>query len=70
MLASVLIIFIICWAPRVLHNVSSGIMEFSGINPDDFALHPDDMIRLSICLRMFSYVNSIANVFIYYLASK
>ena len=70
MLVSILIIFIICWTPRVLQQFSLGILEFAGLDQHGFALNGSEMARLSISLRMFSYVNSIANVFIYYITSK
>ena len=70
MLLSILIIFIVCWTPRVLQEFSIGIMRFAGLDGSKFALATDDMGRLAMTLRLFSYVNSIANVFIYYITSK
>ena len=70
MLVSILTIFIICWTPRVLQEFSIGIMKFSGLDQSGFALEPGEMLRLGMSLRMFSYLNSIVNVFIYYITSK
>ena len=70
MLVSILIVFVICWTPRVTQNFTLGYMRFSAVNPRDFELNFDEMFRLSTSLRMFSYMNSIVNVFIYYLTSK
>ena len=70
MLVSILVILIICWSPRVLQRFSIDIMHFAGVNPASFALNRDDMARLSDSLRLFSYVNSVVNFFIYYITSK
>ena len=70
MLVSILIVFVICWIPRVLQQFSLDLILFSGLNYDDLAISRDEMIKLSNVFKMFSYVNSIVNVFIYYLTSK
>ena len=70
MLISVLIVFIVCWTPRVLQNFSRGLTHWSGLDPGTIALNDFDMHRLTISLRMFSYVNSIVNALIYYATSQ
>ena len=70
MLLSILIIFFICWTPRVLQGFSLGFMRWSGKSPDDFALNDKEMGKLSVMLRIFSFLNSTVNVFIYYITSK
>ena len=68
MLISILIIFIICWTPRVLMSFSLGFMRWSGVKQS--ALSDSELSHLLLFLRMFSYVNSIVNVVIYYITSK
>ena len=70
MLVSILIIFIVCWTPRVLQHFSIALLDFAGIDRSTFALNFHELSRLSTTLRLFSYVNSIANVFIYYFTSE
>ena len=70
MLISVLIVFIICWSPRVLQDVSLTAMRYTGSIHNIMVLNDKKMVQLAACLRMFSYVNSIVNVFIYYITSK
>ena len=70
MLVSILVIFVICWTPRVLQSFSLGLMWWSGTNPADFALDLNGMTQLRAFLRICSYFNSIVNVIIYYLTSK
>ena len=70
MLMSVLIIFIICWTPRVAQSFSIELMRWAGLDPSSFALDPAEMFNLRQGFRMFSYVNSIVNIFIYYVTSK
>ena len=67
MLVSILLIFIICWIPRVMQSFITHLVIFIGIG---FALNDKEMDQLSQSLRLFSYVNSIVNVFIYYITSK
>ena len=70
MLVSILIIFIICWTPRVLMSFSLGFLWWSGTDPSDYALNGKEMSQLTAFLRIFSYINSIVNVVIYYITSK
>ena len=70
MLVSILILFIIYWTPRVLQSFSLGFMRWSGFDPASYALDENEMLDLTMVLRMLSYVNSIVNVVIYYITSK
>ena len=51
-------------------SFSLGFMRWSGTDPSNYVLDNVGMARLTMLLRMFSYVNSIVNVAIYYITSK
>ena len=51
-------------------SFSQGILNWAGFDKFSFALSPSEMAILTAFLRMFAYVNSIVNVFIYYITSK
>ena len=70
MLVSVLIIFIICWTPRVVQNFYVGLLEWAAIDPYNLILDRYTMGQLNVAFKIVSYDNSIVNVFIYYLTSK
>ena len=70
MLVSILIIFIICWTSRELMSFFLGFLWWSGYDKSDYALSGEEMSQLTAFLRMFSYINSIVNVVIYYITSK
>ena len=70
MLVSLLIIFVICWTPRVAQSFSLGIMQWAGLDPASFALNEKRMSDLTTAFRMFSYLNSVVNALIYHLTSK
>ena len=70
MLIAILVVFIICWVPRVMMSFSVGLLRWSGLSDSEFALSKENMVRLRDVLKMFSYVNSIVNVVIYYITSE
>ena len=70
MLIAILVVFIICWTPRVMMSFSVGLLQWSGLPESKFALSKENVVRLRDALKMFSYVNSIVNVVIYYITSK
>ena len=53
-----------------MQRFSFGIKHWGGFLGDDFALDENEMFHLTVTLKMFSYINSIVNVVIYYLTSK